>query len=56
LTAWTAEVLEELNMKEWASLFRFRALSPQEIYKVPLLQAAVWHFAGSGQPTAFFDR
>jgi hypothetical protein len=56
MRAWTAEVLEELNMKDWASLFRFRALSPQEIYKVPLFKAAVWYFAGSAQPTSFFDR
>jgi Replication-relaxation len=56
MCTWASEVLDEINMKNWAPLFRFRALSLDALYKEPLLQTPEWYYPGASKPTTLFER
>ena len=45
MTAWTMEVLEELNLKSWAPIFRFTAVEFDSLYKeaATLFAKPVWY-------------
>jgi hypothetical protein len=39
---WTAEVLAELNMQNWAGVFRFASVEYQTLYDLSLFEKPVW--------------
>jgi hypothetical protein len=43
ICAWIREVLEELEMENWAGIFRVTSLVHEEIYTSPLFEAPVWY-------------
>jgi hypothetical protein len=50
MCAWTKEVLNELDMMEWASAFRFHSFCLNDIYNPSLFQDPVWYIPGSKKP------
>jgi hypothetical protein len=50
MISWTQEVLAELNVQQWASIFRFHSLSLENIYNTPLFQVPVWYTPDSSKP------
>src|SRR5262249_417864 len=41
---WTAELLADLDLSDWASLFRFTAVEYNTLYDVPLFDVPVWYW------------
>jgi hypothetical protein len=54
LCAWTLEFLEALGMREWASIFRFHALSLDDMYAGSFLDEPVWYRPDSSSPCVIF--
>src|SRR4051812_38755246 len=54
MSAWTKEVLQELDKENWASVFLFGSLEPDTIYETPLFDGAMWYQPGSKTPISLF--
>jgi hypothetical protein len=50
MALWTKEVLEELNLKNWASIFRFHSLVLENIYNQSIFEKPVWFTPYSSEP------
>ena len=51
---WTKEVLSEWGMEKWASVFRFHALVPEDIYTTPIFSEPVWYQPDQRLPVSIF--
>ncbi len=51
---WTMEVLAELRLYNWSSIFRIRSVVLEELYTSPLFDAPVWYIPGSPTPVPLF--
>jgi hypothetical protein len=49
---WTKEVLSELRMEKWVSVFRFHALVPKDIYTTPIFSGPMWYQPGEASPVS----
>lgn len=54
MTAWTRGILKELNMEEWATIFRFHSLCLADIYQSDIFEAPVWYRPDSSSPVPLF--
>jgi len=54
LCAWTKDLLNELGI-EWASMFRFHALSLDDIYTANTFEGKVWYRPDSPSPLMLFS-
>jgi hypothetical protein len=55
MCAWTNDLLNELDMEKWASMFRFHALAVDEMYTSPLFDAPVWYRPDITSPLMLFS-
>jgi hypothetical protein len=51
---WTLELLRELEMEEWAGLFRFTNFDYKRIYLTPLFHEPVWFQPDQDKPQTLF--
>jgi Replication-relaxation len=42
MRGWTMEILEEMDMENWASILKFATVVRKEMYNAPLLDGTVW--------------
>lgn len=54
LCAWTKEVLAEMRIANWASIFRFHALALDGMYETTFLRDAVWYAPDRTKPLPLF--
>jgi len=54
MRAWTNQVLADLNRPNWARVFRFCALSMDEVYGAPLFSEPVWFRPDEPDPVKLF--
>lgn len=54
MRVWTREVLAKLHAERWASIFRFRALSLDDMYEVPLFRDHTWYRPDAPEPVTLF--
>jgi hypothetical protein len=54
MRAWTNQVLTDLNRPTWARVFRFCALSMDEVYGTPLFSEPVWFRPDEPDPVTLF--
>jgi Replication-relaxation len=54
ISAWSNEVLGDLGIKNWASIFRFHALPTHDIYNGAFFEEKVWYRADRPAPTVLF--
>jgi hypothetical protein len=47
---WTMELLQELNMEEWASVFHFAGLDWNKLYAIPLFDSQMWYRPDKNKP------
>jgi len=52
---WTMEVLADLQIENWASIFRICSVVPNELYSTPLFDAPIWHKPDSATPVTLFS-
>ena len=50
MRVWTNEVLEDLHMEDWASIFRFHSLTLESIYEAALFGGQVWYGLDTSEP------
>lgn len=51
---WTYELLQEMRMEEWASIFRFASINWKELYQAHLFDESVWFKPGAQTPLMLF--
>jgi hypothetical protein len=51
---WTKEVLEEMNLKNWAEIFRFHSLVLDTIYEQSIFEKPDWYRLDSSTPIMLF--
>ena len=51
MTRWTQDVLQELKMKDWASIFRFTSVVFEEVYQRGIFEKALWYRPDSPSST-----
>ena len=54
LCLWTREVLEDMLLENWASVFRFHPLAIEDIYNTLVFEKAVWYQPSSSSPLPLF--
>jgi hypothetical protein len=54
MCGWTQEVLVEQKREKWTSVFRFCALSLDEVYMTPLFESREWYLPGEQNPISLF--
>lgn len=54
LCRWTQELLAELGMEKWGTIFRFTAVALDDLYKTPIFEAPVWYWPDSAVPVPLF--
>ena len=54
LCLWTNQVLEEMGMNDWSSIFRFHALALDEMYTTSLFVEPVWYRPDVIKPVSLF--
>lgn len=55
LCVWTREVLAEMHLESWASVFRFHPLAIEDIYNTPVFDEAVWYQPLLSAPLPLFE-
>jgi hypothetical protein len=50
MTQWTMEVLHELQMEDWAGIFRFTSVVFSEVYEQGLFEKALWYRPDADSP------
>jgi hypothetical protein len=51
---WTQEVLADLRLANWSSIFRISSVVFEDLYTSPLFDAPVWYIPGSPTPIPLF--
>lgn len=54
MCAWTQDVLADLRMENWSSIFRFASVVFDELYTSPVFDAPVWYRPDSPTPVSLF--
>jgi hypothetical protein len=54
MRAWTDEVLSELGLASWSSIFRFTSVVFDQLYTTPLFDEPVWYRPDSPTPVPLF--
>jgi hypothetical protein len=52
---WAQQVLSDLHLESWSSIFRFTSLQFDNLYSTPIFSAPLWHRPDSPTPVPLFE-
>jgi len=55
MTKWTQELLESEKIPDWMSIFRFTAITPENMYDPALFESPVWAVPGIDKPVCLLS-
>jgi hypothetical protein len=55
MCTWTQEVLTDLHLDNWSSIFRFTSLQFDKLYSTPVFSEPLWYRPDSPTPVPIFS-